>query len=492
VSIGKYNYGNQQYQQHDFQIVAVCVHLKYQTRVTCPPDSDDIMGLRKGIDNENTKMTAAWAFLNKMLRSRGLRGFTVGADGLPPPLQLISTVSLLLREADSSRSDLQPPGNCAAGNLHGDVPVSIMTNKNESQDRASTTQSIEIQTGSGNEELLLRQIDLLKQQNTELEQKIMAMETNKGSVTQQLTPALEGAANETTPSQRFSEDDASCPTVSPLSHVPVKAQWVQSPSMGSADAYVAELDCLLQQLQTERRVLQQQEVMGDRSEDGTAAAVSSLGRSEHLPAEEEDIDVERGGMGDIITLQRCLQRCCTVVFRNGCGFLPEAQLSAGLNDLPAVLEHWVSELKRLASLEDTISDVSNLLYHQVPDDGPRGPVILGSSEILSRLRRLLNLAEEAKAANGVVATAQMAERAGGPSALPMELIKHFQLIFDCPDIGGVLSCMNKVYIDLQAARNFKKTIASIMGVHEDERPWSEATMAAIITDLIRRYWESEL
>ena len=231
--------------------------------------------------------------------------------------------------------------------------------------------------------------------------------------------------------------------------------------------------------------------MGDRSEDGAAAAASPFDSTEDLLEEEDDDDAEDGSLCDSIVLQRCLRRCCAVVFRTGCGFLPQVQSSAGPDDLPAVLEHWVSELRRLASLEDIVSEVSSLLDQQDPGNSTRKAVVLGRSEILSRLRRLLNLAEEAKAADGVIAMAKMAEKAGGPSTLPMELIKHFQLMFDCPALGGVLACMNKVHIALQAARNFKKTIASIMGGDDDEPQWSEATMTAIIQDLISRYWDSK-
>jgi len=196
------------------------------------------------------------------------------------------------------------------------------------------------------------------------------------------------------------------------------------------------------------------------------------------------------------TLQGCIDRCCEVVFRRGCAFLPlpealregegdgEAKGEGGQRDsgsrplalphvpesLPGVLAHWLGELRRFACQEDLAARLAAVLSERQP---PRGAVAqpcppdAKSQQLVAAVKQLVQ--READAAD-LLDEARLldADSRGGeeegslPGKLPLLLILRFQRLFDCPALEQVLTAMNKVYMETQEARNMRRHLAGLL------------------------------
>lgn len=80
------------------------------------------------------------------------------------------------------------------------------------------------------------------------------------------------------------------------------------------------------------------------------------------------------------------------------------------------------------------------------------------------------LVAKAEAAQDVIAAAELAEEGGGAASLPSQCMARFQELFECPRLEGVLPAINKVYVEAHAARNFRRNVASLLGLDEDTTP----------------------
>lgn len=51
-----------------------------------------------------------------------------------------------------------------------------------------------------------------------------------------------------------------------------------------------------------------------------------------------------------------------------------------------------------------------------------------------------------------------------PETLVNKIVQHFQKLFSCPQIEGIIPCMSKAYMEVNENRNFMKSLSGILGL----------------------------
>ncbi len=82
------------------------------------------------------------------------------------------------------------------------------------------------------------------------------------------------------------------------------------------------------------------------------------------------------------------------------------------------------------------------------------------------VRQLVEAEAAALTARDSLAAAQ-AHVAAHPEALLSRLLGHFQRLFDCPALEGVVPTANRLYVSLNELRNLARGMAAAVGLPQD-------------------------
>ncbi|KAL4858434.1 hypothetical protein ACK3TF_001414 [Chlorella vulgaris] len=141
-------------------------------------------------------------------------------------------------------------------------------------------------------------------------------------------------------------------------------------------------------------------------------------------------------------MERFVGDVCGAVFQRGQAHVPEALRQDNPADIPAVLTAWIAELSELVEMRGVMRALLRQLASRVavqPGDSP--PV---SSEVVPLVASLVELERTVYHSREVLEAAETA-LAAQPDVLINRICLHFQRLFGCRSLEGVLPAMNKLW-----------------------------------------------
>lgn len=197
-------------------------------------------------------------------------------------------------------------------------------------------------------------------------------------------------------------------------------------------------------------------------------------------------------------LERFASEVCDITLRLGAAFLPTEARGASLTGkdaptvVPKVLRGWLQSLQLLTDYSDLFVAVQSELDRRPGGGVPRLP----NSEAIPThglcLQAVRQLVDVERAALGTQETLKAAEGlvASQPDVLVHRIVHHFMHLFDCARMEGVLPRMNQVYVGLNEAKNFQRSLALLLGFAEGSgarrAPLAEPPSLQQLSETVRR------
>ncbi|KAK9820170.1 hypothetical protein WJX72_007055 [[Myrmecia] bisecta] len=164
-------------------------------------------------------------------------------------------------------------------------------------------------------------------------------------------------------------------------------------------------------------------------------------------------------------LERFVGEVCEAVFRRGHAFIPAAHANEDPSAVPAVIAAWLSQLAELRQAQEIQQAVVRLLQARVGAvEGQPPPQ--AASEMVAQVRHLVDQERHSLQAADTIAAAKDLLQAQ-PEVLLHRIVAHFQHLFDCRQLDGVLPAMNQVFVSYTEGRNFKRALSSLLGLPQD-------------------------
>eukprot|EP00887_Chlorella_sp_A99_P002320 scaffold10.g2320.t1 len=152
---------------------------------------------------------------------------------------------------------------------------------------------------------------------------------------------------------------------------------------------------------------------------------------------------------------------CGAVFRDGAAHVPEALRQDSPADVPAILRHWLGELGALLEARATLRALCRALAGRrgaAPGAPPPTP-----AQAVPLVVQLVELESAALHSAEVIAAAEAA-LAADPAPLLHRIVRHFQELFGCPELGGVLPAMSRLAAAHAEAQAFLASLRTALGL----------------------------
>ncbi|KAL6756451.1 hypothetical protein V8C86DRAFT_73358 [Haematococcus lacustris] len=176
---------------------------------------------------------------------------------------------------------------------------------------------------------------------------------------------------------------------------------------------------------------------------------------------------------------------CEAVYTKGSALLPQA-MQGGPKDptkvLP-VLTSWVAALKDAAGMKALLASVAQLLGQRTEQAARAAGQPKTPEELMASLRQLVAAESHALAGAATMQAAEGALARADPHDVIAACVRHYQQLFECPKLEGVISSMNRVYMTLSEQRNFVRGLGSQLGLPQDT---TTAACAAAVQGTLAR------
>ena len=152
---------------------------------------------------------------------------------------------------------------------------------------------------------------------------------------------------------------------------------------------------------------------------------------------------------------------CEVVLREGTVHLPhDVAFAPEPSHVPAVLGLWLEKLSALRGLQK--------LRRAVVEELGKRPVGPGGDEandasVVEAIRGLVEVERDYGLLRSNYDSAEKLLRSE-PDELLARIVAHFQKVFGCPDIDGVFSSINQLYLVNTECRNFLQSLRTLLGL----------------------------
>ncbi|GMH32940.1 hypothetical protein BSKO_00774 [Bryopsis sp. KO-2023] len=158
-------------------------------------------------------------------------------------------------------------------------------------------------------------------------------------------------------------------------------------------------------------------------------------------------------------LEAFVGKVCEVVFKSGAMFLPQNACASDPCIIPNVLRGWIDVLAKQEASRQAIESIRRELLRRVDGEsrpmGNLSDLVEAVGELIQHERKSLMAVETIQGAHSAIVA--------DPATLLHRIVGHFQKLFDCPNLEGVIPAMNKVYMAVTESRNFLRSLSGILG-----------------------------
>ena len=160
-------------------------------------------------------------------------------------------------------------------------------------------------------------------------------------------------------------------------------------------------------------------------------------------------------------MERFVGAVCEAVLQDGVNFIPQdVREIPDPKEVPRVLQHWLSELKKLHDLQIFFDALLRELQHRSTTSKQKGK---STSAALMAIKEML-VAE--RAFHQMRATFENANQIlnDNPDELLSKVVAHFQRLFNCPQLEGTFAAINQAYLTVTESKNFLKALRNLIGL----------------------------
>ena len=160
-------------------------------------------------------------------------------------------------------------------------------------------------------------------------------------------------------------------------------------------------------------------------------------------------------------MERFVGAVCEITLQDGISFAPkDVKGSPEPKDVPRILQHWLSDLRKLKDLELLHSGLVGELQHRSSATRAKGRSTGG---IMAAVKEMV-VAE--RAFHQMKATFDNASQImkDNPDELLSKIVAHFQRLFNCKNLEGTFAAINQAYLSLTESRNFIKALRNLVGL----------------------------
>ena len=160
-------------------------------------------------------------------------------------------------------------------------------------------------------------------------------------------------------------------------------------------------------------------------------------------------------------MERFVGAVCEVSLQDGINFIPkDIKNMPEPKDVPRILQHWLSELKKLHDLQLLHTGLVGELEHRSSATKAKGKTTVG---IMSAVKEMI-VAE--RAFHQMKATFDNASQImkDNPEELLSKIVAHFQRLFSCKNLEGTFAAINQAYLALTESKNFLKALRNLIGL----------------------------
>ena len=173
-------------------------------------------------------------------------------------------------------------------------------------------------------------------------------------------------------------------------------------------------------------------------------------------------------------MERFVGAVCEVSLQDGVTFIPKGvKGQPEPKDVPRILKHWLSELRKLRDLELMRAGLLGELEHRSSAVKPKGKTTSG---IMAAVKEMI-VAD--RAFHQMKATFDKASQImkDTPDELLSKIVAHFQRLFNCKNLEGTFAAINQAYLSLTESRNFLKALRNLVGL--DRSAGTNACLARV-------------
>ena len=159
-------------------------------------------------------------------------------------------------------------------------------------------------------------------------------------------------------------------------------------------------------------------------------------------------------------MENFIGNVCEVVLREGTVHLPhDMAFAPEPSHVPAVLRVWLEKLSALRAMHKLRGTVVAELAKRSGGESAVG----GDADVANAVRQLVEVERDYGLLRSNYDSAEKLLRSE-PDELLARIVAHFQKVFCCPDIDGVFSSINQLYLVNTECRNFLQSLRTLLGL----------------------------
>ncbi|KAG6553209.1 hypothetical protein Mapa_005269 [Marchantia paleacea] len=166
-------------------------------------------------------------------------------------------------------------------------------------------------------------------------------------------------------------------------------------------------------------------------------------------------------------MESFIDNVCEVVFNEGYMFLTRENPRSAQQTpeaIPEILKFWLQQLQSSAELQQFKDSICAQLWERFDGKGEKHP--MNCRLAAASVKDLINIEREYLLTQQSYREAQTLLKAE-PQKLLHRIIGHFQMLFEIPQLEGVMAVMNSVYIQISEYHNFARALCSMLGLPKD-------------------------
>eukprot|EP00798_Chlamydomonas_sp_ICE-L_P019229 gene19229-25854_t len=159
-------------------------------------------------------------------------------------------------------------------------------------------------------------------------------------------------------------------------------------------------------------------------------------------------------------METFIAEVCEQVYNAGAAFVPPAlQGRSDPGQVIGILAYWMESMAEGEKMRHLMTAIAGAMQQRVD---PAARVVASPGDLLTSVHQLVGVETHALTVRESLAAAE-GMLSSQPDAPICQAVRHFQKLFSCPKLEGVITAMNKVYMTVTEQRNMVRDLADSVG-----------------------------